>query len=187
VSPGRAALVGLLSFLAGLGVALLVATGDEEPGRRVTVTAARPATGPAEEALRVREDEYRLEPARPRVRVARVIEVFARNVGTRTHALVIDTPHGELRSRRLRPGSSARMKVDLPPGRYTWYCPIADHEAKGMTGTVTVASPRRLVRRTKTVKTPTTRERTVKTVTAPPRTETKTVRSTRTVTVETSP
>jgi len=167
-------------------LALLIASTDEA-GERVTVTAARQATGPAEEALRVREDEYRLAPARPRIRAARVIEVFARNDGTTTHALVIDTPHGELRSRNLRPGDATQMKVDLPPGRYTWYCPIRDHEAKGMTGTVTVSSPSRVVRRTRTVKGPGVRERTVRTVTARPRTVTRTVTTTRTVTADTGP
>lgn len=178
-------MIGVLSALAGGAVAWLVASESEEGGTTSTVTAARQATGAAEATLRVSEDEFRLAPARPRVRSAGVIDVFARNVGSRTHAIVVETPHGEVRSRNIKPGSSARMKVDVPPGRYTWYCPVGDHEVRGMTGTVTVASPRRLVRRTRTVTAPGREERTVRTVTAPPRTET--VTRTRTVTVETGP
>jgi uncharacterized cupredoxin-like copper-binding protein len=192
VSRDRAALLAVVSLLAGAGLALLFASiGDGDEGQTVTVTAtrqvtaARQATGPAEETLGVREVEYRLQPAAPRVRAARVIDVLVRNDGKGTHALVIDTPHGELRSRRLSPGDSTHLKVDLPAGRYRWYCPIDDHATKGMTGSVTVSSPPRVVRRTKTLKAPTTRERTVKTVTrpaktvtAPPRTVTKTVTTT---------
>jgi FtsP/CotA-like multicopper oxidase with cupredoxin domain len=31
------------------------------------------------------------------------------------------------------------FSVRLPPGTYKWYCPIADHEQRGMFGRVRVA------------------------------------------------
>jgi plastocyanin len=36
-------------------------------------------------------------------------------------------------------GSSTSFSVDLKPGKYTYYCPVGDHRAAGMEGTLTVS------------------------------------------------
>jgi plastocyanin len=35
-------------------------------------------------------------------------------------------------------GADTELTVDLEPGEYTYYCPVGDHRAKGMEGTLTV-------------------------------------------------
>jgi plastocyanin len=35
-------------------------------------------------------------------------------------------------------GSETELTVDLEPGEYTYYCPVDDHRAQGMEGTLTV-------------------------------------------------
>jgi plastocyanin len=35
-------------------------------------------------------------------------------------------------------GSETELTVDLEPGEYTFYCPVGDHRAQGMEGTLTV-------------------------------------------------
>jgi plastocyanin len=35
-------------------------------------------------------------------------------------------------------GSSTELTVDLEAGEYTYYCPVDDHRAEGMEGTLTV-------------------------------------------------
>jgi hypothetical protein len=126
----------------------------------------------------VRETDYRLNPPNPLVRPAGVIEFFVQNQGTVTHALAVETPHGTVRSDNLSPDATARLKVDLPPGRYTWYCPIDGHKAKGMSGTIRVVQP---APKPTTTPQAVTQKTVIKTATVrpPPRTVTRTV--TRTV------
>ena len=35
-------------------------------------------------------------------------------------------------------GSETELSVDLEPGEYTFYCPVSNHRAEGMEGTLTV-------------------------------------------------
>jgi hypothetical protein len=83
--------------------------------------------------------EYALRADPPRVARAGVIAFEATNDGTVRHALAVDAPAGQARTRALRPGERAILSIRLPPGTYKWYCPIADHEARGMVGRVRVA------------------------------------------------
>ncbi len=84
--------------------------------------------------------EYALEtPGTPRVGRAGVIALDATNDGIMRHALAIDAPTGPARTRALRPGERAVLSIRLPAGTYKWYCPIADHEQRGMVGRLRVA------------------------------------------------
>lgn len=38
----------------------------------------------------------------------------------------------------IKPGSRATLSLKLPPGRYSFWCSVADHRARGMQATVIV-------------------------------------------------
>ncbi|HWC26778.1 MAG TPA: hypothetical protein VG474_09355 [Solirubrobacteraceae bacterium] len=126
-------------------VAALAAGGCGEPrgdvGRTVPVplepvpTSAPAAVATAEVSL----VEYALDAAGSRVARAGPIAFVVTNDGTIRHALAVDGPAGQKRTRPLLPGERATFTVRLPPGTYRWYCPLADHEQRGMVGRVRVA------------------------------------------------
>ena len=83
--------------------------------------------------------EYTLDARRQRVPRAGLIAFSATNDGLVRHALAVDAPAGTVRTPVLRLGERATFSVRLPPGTYKWYCPVADHEQRGMVGRVRVA------------------------------------------------
>jgi uncharacterized cupredoxin-like copper-binding protein len=105
-------------------------TGTTEEG---TSTAA----GPAEETVKLTETEYAIKPARVRV-AAGVVEFRVRNDGGIAHALEVESEELEEETEDIAPGQSATLKVDLPAGTYELYCPIGDHEDRGMKGELVV-------------------------------------------------
>jgi uncharacterized cupredoxin-like copper-binding protein len=63
------------------------------------------------------------------------------NNGTHEHSFEIEG--GELEEElepHLQPGESGTLTVDLPVGTYEVYCPVADHQAQGMTMQLTVTA-----------------------------------------------
>lgn len=109
------------------------ATVPEPVGSAPTVDARAVAT--AEVSL----VDYALDVRDPRVPKAGLIAFAATNDGFVRHALAVDGPAGTARTPALRPGERGVFTVRLPPGTYKWYCPIADHERRGMVGRVRVA------------------------------------------------
>jgi hypothetical protein len=83
--------------------------------------------------------DYGLDVTRPRVSRAGRIAVAVINDGVVRHALALDGPAGLIRTRALVPGERTTLSVSLPQGTYRWYCPIADHEQRGMVGRLRVA------------------------------------------------
>lgn len=82
--------------------------------------------------------EYRIAPQRLRVDAGRV-ELVVRNAGTMVHRLQIrtgDRTRTLATSPPLRPGASARMVVELPPGEYVDTCPLDRHDTLGEHGTI---------------------------------------------------
>ena len=83
--------------------------------------------------------DYALDPRLPRIGRAGIIAFDATNDGLVRHALAVDAPAGQVRTRALRRGGRATISVRLPPGTYKWYCPVGDHEQRGMVGRLRVA------------------------------------------------
>jgi hypothetical protein len=83
--------------------------------------------------------DYAIEATDPRVPRAGLVAFEATNDGLVRHALAVDGPAGQVRTRTLSPGERGAISVRLPPGTYKWYCPLGDHERRGMVGRVRVA------------------------------------------------
>ncbi|MFE1415047.1 plastocyanin/azurin family copper-binding protein [Streptomyces sp. NPDC058746] len=62
----------------------------------------------------------------------------AKNDGHHEHALEIEGPSGENRTRTLAPGASDTVRVTLKSGTYEIYCPVDGHEDLGMKTEITV-------------------------------------------------
>jgi plastocyanin len=82
--------------------------------------------------------DFRL-PRNVRVPRSGLIAFEATNDGQSRHALAVVGPAGQVRTQTLRPGERTTVEVRLPPGTYKWYCPVDDHERRGMVGRVRVA------------------------------------------------
>ena len=114
-------------------------TGTSTTGTTGTETAKSKAIGPAAATIEIAETDFELNPANPKVSRTGVAEFVATNRGKAPHALEVEGPKGEAETETIQPGKSARLKVDLSkPGTYKMYCPVGDHEKRGMTGKVTV-------------------------------------------------
>jgi hypothetical protein len=88
--------------------------------------------------LRLTLSEYRVAPQAVRVPAGRLVLVV-RNGGTMVHRLQLRTADREralAATPPLRPGETARLVVDLPPGRYVGTCPLDRHDTLGEHGTI---------------------------------------------------
>ncbi|MGI9081387.1 MAG: cupredoxin domain-containing protein [Thermoleophilaceae bacterium] len=113
-------------------------TGTTAPGDTSTSPARSGGTPAA--TVKVKETEYTLHPENPKVGKVGLVKFEIENAGTLTHALEVEGPGGEVETEGIEAGKSATLEADLSkPGTYTWYCPIADHETRGMKGRITVA------------------------------------------------
>jgi uncharacterized cupredoxin-like copper-binding protein len=63
-----------------------------------------------------------------------------KNDGQVSHSLEIEDVNGQDQEIEgdVSPGQSGTLKVNLPPGKYEFYCPVDSHKQMGMTGEITV-------------------------------------------------
>lgn len=55
------------------------------------------------------------------------------------HAIAIEGAGGVQKAGAIaQPGGSSKLSLALKPGTYTFYCPVGNHRAQGMEGTLTV-------------------------------------------------
>jgi len=84
--------------------------------------------------------DFKFDPAAPTVKSGNVT-FDMKNDGQTTHSLEIEdvTPGQDKEIEGdVSPGSGGTLTVDLKPGKYEFYCPIANHRQMGMTGEITV-------------------------------------------------
>ncbi|MDC0773306.1 cupredoxin domain-containing protein [Streptomyces sp. HD] len=62
----------------------------------------------------------------------------AKNTGSHDHAIEIEGPGGENRSKTIEPGQSTTLTVTLKSGSYEVYCPVDGHKDRGMKTDITV-------------------------------------------------
>jgi hypothetical protein len=90
--------------------------------------------------LRLTLSEYAIAPQAVRVPAGRVT-IVVRNGGTTVHRLQVrsaDRTRTLAASPPLRPGQSARVVAELPPGTYVDLCPQSRHATLGEHGTIVV-------------------------------------------------
>ena len=128
--------LGRILCTTGAALALAGCGGDQDPPDV-------PATVSASEPLTVVAREYLFSPNR--VTIANAPAKGARqrieleNRGELAHNIELldgDRIVGRLRS--FPAGQRRDLTVDLPPGEYRFVCTVADHDEKGMRGTLTV-------------------------------------------------
>jgi PQQ system protein len=94
---------------------------------------------PPAATINVRETEMKIDPKNVTIDKPGVVEFKVQNAGRVVHALEIEGPTREVETEQIPAGKSATLRANLNrPGKYKWYCPVGNHEAQGMTGTVTV-------------------------------------------------
>lgn len=147
----------------GPGVLLLLTTllacGREGPSAATTTTTGTIPTSPSAEArfepkeaqatvpprdiALVQEDasvtlvDYRIEMSD--TLPASQVTFNISNAGEHEHSFEIEGEGIERKlDRPLKPGQSAKLVADLRAGTYRVYCPVADHEERGMARTVLV-------------------------------------------------
>ena len=133
-----------ISLLAPFAVAALIAgcgSSSSSSSSATTSTssaAAAPASG-AGGQVSLSETEFKITPDGPAVPKTGTITITVRNNGQITHALAVQTPSGIAHTAHIAPGATATLTVNVSkPGKYTFYCPIANHRMLGMQGTLTV-------------------------------------------------
>lgn len=127
-APATAAL--LIAAAAPAALAAGCGSGDDEPGRTVTLRAGQ--------AVALDGDEYRFDPERVVVEGARgatPVRVELRNTGALAHNARIFRDDEELGGTPTFQGGDPRSAtLTLEPGRYRIVCTVGDHEDLGMVG-----------------------------------------------------
>jgi uncharacterized cupredoxin-like copper-binding protein len=111
-----------------------------------TSNAATPATttgggtaGGAGGTVDLTATDFKFSPSDPTVKSGEVT-FNLKNDGQTTHSLEIEDVNGQDQELEgdVSPGSDGTLKVNLPPGKYEFYCPVDSHKEMGMTGEITV-------------------------------------------------
>jgi plastocyanin len=128
--------LGRALVVAGAALAVAGCNGVEDPPDL-------PASAPAGEPLTLTAREYLFTPNRIVLRGAgeRPVEqrISLRNQGELAHDIQVldgERPVGKLRS--FPSGQTRSLTVRLRPGGYRFVCTVADHDEKGMRGTLSV-------------------------------------------------
>lgn len=107
---------------------------SQSPSGGGTATTAPGAT------VKISGTDFKLAPAVVQVKKPGMVRFELDNAGQTVHALEIEGPKDEVKTKEIGPGSSATVTADLSkPGKYTMYCPVDDHKGLGMTGEIVVA------------------------------------------------
>ena len=83
--------------------------------------------------------EFKFNPSDPTVKSGEVT-FNLKNDGRYPHSLEIEDVNGQDKEieGEVSSGQSGTLKVNLPPGKYEFYCPVDNHRQMGMTGEITV-------------------------------------------------
>ena len=127
--------IGVIGFacLLFLGLLLVGCNPAEETESEVQEVVEEPIA-----TIEVQETEFSLAPSEMTLHPPGTYVFRAVNSGTVEHALEIEGEGIEEETEEIAPGESTELEVNLDPGTYKLYCPVGNHEERGMTGTLTV-------------------------------------------------
>ena len=93
-------------------------------------------SGPAQATVDIKGGNFFFDPKDPQAPAG--VDAIKLTSEGGLHTLVFDG--GKVPGFKLQAssGNSAQLKVNLKPGKYTFYCDIPGHRAAGMEGTLTV-------------------------------------------------
>jgi uncharacterized cupredoxin-like copper-binding protein len=129
------------ALIAALAAAAALAAGCGEKKDTTTGSgSASSGTSSSPQSVAVRETEFRIAPADPKISKPGRVKFVIRNAGKTKHALEVEGPGGEQKTKTIEPGKSATLDATLKAGSYEWYCPVDRHKAKGMKGEFKVGS-----------------------------------------------
>ena len=127
----------------GAAVAVPVAgcggSDDDEGSNAATPPASAAAGGGAGGTVDLAATDFKFNPSEPTVKSGEVTFNLT-NDGQAPHSLEIEDVNGsdqEIEG-EVSPGSDGTLTVNLPPGKYEFYCPVGNHKEMGMTGEITV-------------------------------------------------
>jgi uncharacterized cupredoxin-like copper-binding protein len=105
---------------------------------QASTTGGAAATG-AGGTVSLTATDFKLNPSDPTVSSGDVT-FNEKNDGQVTHSLEIENVNGQDKELEgtVSPGQSGTLKVNLPPGKYEFYCPVGNHKQMGMKGEITV-------------------------------------------------
>jgi len=83
--------------------------------------------------------DYKFNPSDPTVKSGDVT-FNLKNDGQQPHSLEIEDVNGQDQELEgdVSPGQSGTLSVNLPAGKYEFYCPVPGHKQLGMEGEITV-------------------------------------------------
>jgi uncharacterized cupredoxin-like copper-binding protein len=132
-------------FAIGAAIAVPIVGCGGSSGNDSTSNAATPAStsgGGATGAggtVDLTATDFKFDPSDPTVKSGNVT-FNLKNDGQTTHSLEIENVNGQDKGLEgtVSPGQSGTLKLNLPAGKYEFYCPVGNHRQMGMTGEITV-------------------------------------------------
>jgi len=98
----------------------------------------REPAGPAVQTLKIDAHNFAFDPDKITAKPG-VTAIDLTSTGG-SHTLVFDGKFSGFQLEVSGSGDHQQMKVDLKPGKYTFYCDLPGHRAQGMEGTITVSA-----------------------------------------------
>ncbi|MGH2966812.1 MAG: cupredoxin domain-containing protein [Solirubrobacterales bacterium] len=134
VATAVAAGAAMAAFAAGCG-----GSSDSSSSTAASSSSTAAQAGGAASNVDISETDFKLNASDPKVKSGQVTFNVS-NDGQTVHSLEVEGPNGdqELQS-DLSPGQKGVLSMDLSkPGKYEFYCPVANHKQLGMKGEITV-------------------------------------------------
>ena len=133
-------------FAIGAAVAIAVAgcgggsddNSTSDGATQASTTGGAAATG-AGGSVTLTATDFRFNPSDSTVKSGDV-SFTMKNDGQTSHSLEIEDVNGQDKELEgdVSPGQNGTLKVNLPPGKYEFYCPVGNHKEMGMEGEITV-------------------------------------------------